>query len=140
MDLFALLTCEPIWPGGSRQRTEALSAWPLDLSRIYRRILCPPKQAPPCAGFVAERSNGDGGIYREPSCNPKDGVQAKQVSIMATTNRMERLALLRTYAELSNVVHKPKDVDNPKNDGDHNNGVQDALDGSLHGNIAIHQP
>ena len=37
-------------------------------------------------------------------------------------------------------VKEPEDVEEPEDDGDHNNTVEDGLDGALHGNEAIHQP
>jgi hypothetical protein len=37
-------------------------------------------------------------------------------------------------------MKKSKDFDEPYNEHNYYNGVQNSLDGSLHGNIAIHQP
>jgi hypothetical protein len=37
-------------------------------------------------------------------------------------------------------MHEAKDIDDPKDNDDNNDGIQNALDGSLHGNVAIYEP
>jgi len=37
-------------------------------------------------------------------------------------------------------VKQPENIQQPQNHGNDNNAAQDGLDGSLHGNEAIHQP
>jgi hypothetical protein len=37
-------------------------------------------------------------------------------------------------------LKEAEDIQDPENDRNHNNAIQDGLDGSLHGDEAIHQP
>jgi hypothetical protein len=43
-------------------------------------------------------------------------------------------------AELGKVIEEAEYLQKPKNDGNHDNAIQDALDLTLHGDEAIYQP
>jgi hypothetical protein len=43
-------------------------------------------------------------------------------------------------AELSKICEQAEYLQEPKNHGNHHNGVQDSLDLTLHGDEAVHEP
>jgi hypothetical protein len=55
------------------------------------------------------------------------------------TQAEEHICLV-TNMELRDVIEQIEYLQKPKNNGDYNHCVQDALDRSLHGNEAVNQP
>jgi hypothetical protein len=49
-------------------------------------------------------------------------------------------SMLLSYVKLGYVVEQSKDVQEPHNDYNHNNGVQDAFDLTLHGDETVYEP
>jgi hypothetical protein len=58
----------------------------------------------------------------------------------ATASRLWRFDRSMPNTELREVIEEPKYLQKPQYDGDNDNAIQDALDLTLHGDEAVHQP
>jgi hypothetical protein len=58
----------------------------------------------------------------------------------ATAGIVASRSPLTTYANVREGTEKPEYVKKPQHYNDHNDGVQDGLNRSLHGDEAINQP
>jgi hypothetical protein len=63
-----------------------------------------------------------------------------RVSFVVRASRLWRLDSLVPDAELGKVIEESEYLQKPKNDGNHDNAIQDALDLALHGDEAVYQP